>query len=335
MTTYRQTRSRIIQKAAQKSIPVLGEFELTSGCNLACAMCFVRHISKNKDLTTKEWIEIFNEAVEEGLLFATLTGGEIFTRPDFQELYEHLHDQGVRITLFTNATLITEDVIQTLKKRPPEYVAVTLYGASRKTYGLITKDEKAFDKAKAGIHALKEAGLNVVLRTIPLQAIYDELDEMIDLLRSFELPVTYFLYVGPKRGETALPEERLPPEKLARYERRLREAFTHAEDETYEWSGSASTCAALKSAYFISHKGRMQPCAMAMDPGREITPGKLKETFLALSEELKAIEQADICTRCEMKSACITCFARRKLEGDAFNCHDYLLDFARQRKKVL
>jgi len=333
MPSYRETRSRIIQKAAQKRIPVLGEFELTSGCNLACTMCFVRHITKRHDLTTKEWLSLFDEAVVEGLLFATLTGGEIFTRPDFQELYEHLHDAGVRITLFTNATMISEDIIEILQKRPPEYVAVTLYGASRKTYGAITKDEAAFDKALQGIEALKKAGLNVVLRTIPLQAIHDELEEMIELLRSFGLPVTYFLYVGPKREEDTRSEDRLSPEDLARYEKSLRKAFTHVEDETYAWSESDATCAALKSAYFITHKGRMQPCALAAHPGRELTPGRFKATFGALAAELSEVEEASICSQCDEKASCIKCYARRKAEGDPFDCHDYLLTFARQRKR--
>ena len=41
-------------------------------------------------------------------LWLTLTGGEPLLRPDFCDIYAYAHGLGLVLTVYTNATLITE-----------------------------------------------------------------------------------------------------------------------------------------------------------------------------------------------------------------------------------
>ena len=81
----------LLQRAAARRQPANGAFELTSRCNLACRMCYVRHPAgeaavQQRELTAAAWLSFAQEAVDQGMVFLLLTGGEPFLRPDFFEL---------------------------------------------------------------------------------------------------------------------------------------------------------------------------------------------------------------------------------------------------------
>ena len=327
--SYRLYRQKIIRDAAMQGIPILGEFELTARCNLNCDMCYVVNQSA-KDLSTQTWITIFKQAVDAGLVFALLTGGEFFVRQDAITLYNTLYDLGVRITIYTNGTDITESIAEALEKRPPEIVAITLYGASNETYQTVTKHKKGFDLLKTGIARLKAHNINLMLRTIPLKALYQDLDEMITFAKENDLILNYLRYVGPTRSGSKDPlSMRLSAEELVDFESRLQKAFGYKSALSFTTSTQDATCAALKSAYFITYKGNMQPCAMAYKPAKSIINADFKSVFDELALELRAIERFDLCKTCAFNDSCMQCYARRMLETGTHSCPPYLMAYAK------
>ena len=117
--------SQILEKEAYKQkIPLQGTFELTARCNFNCNMCYVHlkedQISKiGRELTNEEWLEIARQAKEAGMLYLTLTGGEVFIRPEFKELYIELSKMGFLIQIFSNGYMIDESVMEWLREYPP------------------------------------------------------------------------------------------------------------------------------------------------------------------------------------------------------------------------
>ena len=73
-------------------IPLKGTFELSARCNFNCNMCYV-HLSEDqiknigRELTNEEWLEIARQARDAGMLYLTLTGGEVFARLPKQAPY--------------------------------------------------------------------------------------------------------------------------------------------------------------------------------------------------------------------------------------------------------
>ena len=112
---FTEYKKQIIKDAKQTKSPVIGQFELTPRCNLDCKMCYVHNQDSNKlakqELSTEKWKEIFDQAFDAGLMFATLTGGECTLRNDFKELYLYLWYKGVSITVLTNGTLIDDSFL--------------------------------------------------------------------------------------------------------------------------------------------------------------------------------------------------------------------------------
>ena len=111
----------VYRRGAQKRIPVSGTFELTPRCNLSCKMCYVRMSAEEQrqrgvELTTEEWLSIAREAVKEGMIYLLLTGGEPLLRPDFTEIYRGIIQMGVVISVNTNATLVTPEIVECFKQ---------------------------------------------------------------------------------------------------------------------------------------------------------------------------------------------------------------------------
>ena len=329
---YEQLRKNILQQAAKQNIPVHGEFELTSNCNLNCLMCYVNEGVFQPGLSTEEWKNIFQAAVKNGLLFALLTGGEVFLRPDFIELYNYLYDLGVKITIYTNGTLINDEIIATLIKRPPEFLAITLYGSNNETYYQVTGKLNCFDKVDQNIDKLLKNKINLGLRTVPIRIIYEEIDEIIKYVKSKNISMGYYLYVGPKRG---IPNYdlnyRLTPHELIDYQNKLINAFGYKID--FRNSDDGFTCSALRSAYFVTWQGVMQPCAMLNYPSMKIS-GDFLETWEYLNDKVKQVPKCQACFSCKYKKDCLQCMAKLYLEGGFDQCSDYLKEIAKLRYEV-
>ena len=142
-TVYGPLLKELQRRAAAIRQPVNGVFELTERCNLSCQMCYVRHPARDiamrsKELSAAEWLTLAHDAVDNGMVLLLLTGGEVFLRRDFFEIYLPLTRMGLILTLFTNGTLVTDRIAQRLGEAPPSLTQITLYGATAATYEAVT-----------------------------------------------------------------------------------------------------------------------------------------------------------------------------------------------------
>ena len=319
MLTYHQLKNRILDHAYQHHLPVSGEFEILSQCNFDCDMCYAK--GHDALLSKEDWFHLFDLAHQAGLLYALLTGGEIFLHPNFIELYNYLYDLGVKITLYTNGSLLNHRILEALKKRPPEVVAITLYGYDEASYQAFTKENR-FKDVNRTIDLLKKHHIPLVLRTIPMPSIYEHLDEIIAYAKSKSLHLGYFLYVSTSKGQ-----ERLSPKALIDFEERLKNAFPIKKKDHQFY------CGAFKNGYFINHKGEMQACPMMPVPAKKV--GKsLLDTFNECRVEWEKMLRASPCHGCQFASSCMTCVARRYLEGNAYQCSSYLKAIAVEKNNA-
>jgi MoaA/NifB/PqqE/SkfB family radical SAM enzyme len=316
--SYREIKQQLLKSATRSKTPILGEFELTSACNYRCKMCYLSDHSSSHDSDTTTWKHIFTDAVQNGLLYALLTGGEVFLRKDFSELYNFLYDLGVKITLFSNGSTVTSDIINTLVQRPPELVAITLYGANNKTYEEITNIKNGFTNTNIGIDLLLKHNINTSVRTLPLLPIYNELDELILYAKKKHLILNYISYITPTTYT-----KRLNIIELLDFESRIKQNFSITDGSLQIKQNKETNCYALKAAYFINTKGDMQMCALAYTPKQSVLNSSIKIVFAALGKELKQLNNNNTCTTCSLVHDCPTCYARRLYET-INGCNQYL-----------
>jgi MoaA/NifB/PqqE/SkfB family radical SAM enzyme len=138
------------------------DMELTERCNNNCIHCYINlpadDISaKERELTTEEIEEILKEATALGCLSVRFTGGEPLLREDFEELYVFARRLGLKVLLFTNATLITPNLADLLVRIPPlKKIEVSLYGMNKSSYEAVTRVAHSFEAAQRGIELLKK-----------------------------------------------------------------------------------------------------------------------------------------------------------------------------------
>src|SRR6185312_1927744 len=113
-----------------------------------------------------------------GVLYLTITGGEPLLRPDFCEIYEYAHGRGLVLTVYTNATLITDRHLELWRRRPPRCLEITQYGWTRETYDRVTDAGAQYDRFQRGLQRVRDAGVSVTLKAMALRANVHELPQI-------------------------------------------------------------------------------------------------------------------------------------------------------------
>ena len=172
MSNYSQTIKSKDLKLFDKSKPHLSklDIELTERCNNNCIHCCINQPqddedARHRELGTAQIKRLVDEAAELGCMTIRYTGGEPLLREDFNELYLYTRKKGIKVIVFTNATLIDQDLIDLWLKYPPGVVIeVTVYGMTRETYESVSRVKGTFDAAFRGIHLLLDNNIPFVVK---------------------------------------------------------------------------------------------------------------------------------------------------------------------------
>src|SRR5947199_3661277 len=169
--SYGEFSASLHHHFANKRVPLEATLEVTRRCPLECQHCYNNLpvgdlAARNRELTKEEYCVVLDELAEMGTMWLLFTGGEIFARKDFLEIYTYAKTKGFLITLFTNGTIINEQIADYLVEWPPFAIEITLYGRTRETYEALTAVPGSYDRCLHGIRLLKERGLPLKLKTV-------------------------------------------------------------------------------------------------------------------------------------------------------------------------
>ena len=129
---------------------------ITKNCNFNCKGCWAHEYDVREDLTKEKWQEIFREARDEmGIHIFPIVGGEPFCRKEFLELAEEFSD--CTFITFTNGSLITESVVEKLKKLGNVQPMFSLGGLKENNDKI--RGEGCFDMVMKKMDMLKKAGI--------------------------------------------------------------------------------------------------------------------------------------------------------------------------------
>lgn len=358
---WREVSQQLVANARSMRTPISAAFELTSRCNLRCKMCYVsvpvgRRDIEVQELSAKDWITLAEQARDAGVLYITLTGGEVFIRKDFREIYEAISSMGFITQIYTNGTLITPDIAKWLGKIPPLLVSITIYGSSADTYEKVCGDKEGFNRVLKGIQLLRQEGINLELKTTAVKGNWKEFDAIGAIARENEAVYGVVNYISPRRegcgndplGERLTPQEIVEHDAIrVAYNKRNHSEPVHIVNDEYGESliksisepeqndNDAFLCQAGKSGLWMTWDGRMTPCGLMNEPS--VYP--MRQGFNVAWEELKEycrkIPACLECHDCEYESECYYCPARLKLETGAYDkAAPYLCEIAKLRKNI-
>ncbi len=334
------------KRAAAIRQPANGTFELTERCNLSCRMCYVRHPAsdaarRSRELPPAAWLNLARQAVENGMVFLLLTGGEVFLRPDFFEIYTPLTRLGLILTLFTNGTLITDSIAARLAEAPPSRTEITLYGATAETYEAVTGVLGSYARCCAGIEALIKHRVPLGLKSTLTRRNVSELEAMRQMAHDWGLPFFGSWLITKRRdgSSSAVEECRMSPADCVALESADRASAS-------EWTEAALResslgidgnfyCQAGKAAFVVNPYGEMNACIdLTQTAARPLDIG-----FRAAWEQVQHFVDSappldSACRACDIRAFCPRCPAWSMLETGTLNKPvPYLCEIARARKE--
>lgn len=98
--------------------PVLATFQINLRCNSACGYCDLPLNQGRFEMSREEIQRVFSGLYGEGIRFVLVQGGEPLLRQDLPDILEDLSAIGLRLTLITNGTRLTEALIRRLSQLP-------------------------------------------------------------------------------------------------------------------------------------------------------------------------------------------------------------------------
>ena len=330
-------------RANKAGVPLSGTFELTPRCNFSCRMCYVHeNVDPGMELTAGEWIELGKTATDAGMLFLLLTGGEPFMRKDFAEIYTELRRMGLMISINTNASLLTDEVLDALVKNTPTRVNVTLYGGSSETYRNMCRSD-SFDVVTKNILRMQEANLPIKINCSVTPYNAHDVEKIHGFAREHNMPVQSAAYMyppvrvnGEKYGDAP---HRFTAEDAAKYTLLCREqvltpeqlaasVYSPVEEECIRDVGEPMACRAGRTAFWVSWNGRLMPCGtFSPNVSYDIRTMGFENAWHQIREDISAIRLPKECSGCSMKEQCTVCAAACIAEcGDTHTKPEYICE---------
>lgn len=333
--SYTENMKKISEIAYKEKIPLVGVLELTEKCNLRCKFCYMydrnQRMYTESKYTTEQWLNVIKAAVDMGMIKCILTGGEVLALKDFKKIYSTIYDMGVVITLFTNGLLMDEETVEFLTKRPPDRISMTVYGASNETYKLVTGDEKGFDKAINAIKLMKNANLNLRIRTIAIKPLKNEFKDIKKIAEEFDLPIGFVTFLMETRNENEKKnlDWRMSPEEVLEGFKIIKGRYPKLDINNS--LDEEDVCCGSITRFGITYDGLLVPCLGFCETKTYPFRDGFKNALYELREKFgKVSYKCDECKSCEAKNTCTKCPSSRFLEtGSANKCSEYFKKLAK------
>lgn len=312
------------------------DIEMTERCDNDCLHCSINLPAGDADARAREWSTaswkaLLEDAAGLGCLVVRITGGEPLVREDFEAVYLHARRLGLRVMLFTNATLMTPRLARLLRDAPPlEAVEVSVYGMTAETYEAVTRTPGSFAAFRRGLELLREHGIPFVVKGAYLPATRREMDEFeawaARVTGSPDPPSSALLFDLRSRRDGAksalIAGLRIGGDEFVRIARR------HGEAAVDEWRGFCArsggargdrlfTCLPDGRSAAVDAYGRLQYCLGLRHPDTvyDLAAGSLREAVTGFLPRVRAMRSTnpaylERCGRCFLKGLCEQCPAK-------------------------
>ena len=341
------------QKQAGQRAPMQVSIEVTRRCPLECQHCYNNlpmgdQDARSREMTTEEHFRMLDELVEMGCFWLLYTGGEIFARKDFLEIYTYAKQKGFLITLFTNGTLINEKIADYLLEFPPLAIEITLYGRTKETYETLTQIPGSYERCLRGIKLLRERGLPLKLKTVATSINKHEVLAMRQFAEE-ELGVEFKFdgQINPRLDCSQSPlAVRLTPEEVVALDMSSPQAIAEyrslAEREMASPSRQAMDtiyfCGGGSKSFSINPMGEMSICITSQQDIFDIRESGLKYAWEHSLRQVRELKRTRVtkCANCRIQSICGMCPANGEMEnGSKESPVEFLCHVAHLRAAVL
>lgn len=327
---YNKFWQRIHKSAKDKGFPLRVMFELTYKCNFSCRHCYVpfsfREKSKKEELKTKEVFSILDQLRDIGCFYLGFTGGEPFVRKDIMDILWYAKRCGFKVIIYTNGSLIDENVADELARLAPNKVDITIPAMTESAFEQITGVSGYRDKVFKAIDLLHKRGVALGFKTCVLK----ENESQIKDIQNFASRLGSLHRLDNMLSHCLDGSKEPYKYKVSSYLGRTQEVnkcdsteITSKPNSKLKQNNSLFRCSVGKSQVAITPFAEMKMCLFINYPRYKILEFSFEDCWQRLKNVVKDIkpDQNYKCGNCDLKVFCDWCPARSWLEfGNFTSC---------------
>jgi radical SAM protein with 4Fe4S-binding SPASM domain len=341
------------RQGGQRS-PMQVSIEVTRRCPLECQHCYNNlpmgdQDARSREMSTEEHFRMLDELVEMGCFWLLYTGGEIFARKDFLEIYTYAKQKGFLVTLFTNGTLINEKIADYLVEWPPFAIEITLYGRTRETYEALTQIPGSYERCLRGIKLLRERGLPLKLKTVATSINKHEILAMRQFAEE-ELGAEFKCdgQINPRidcsqsplavrlTAEEVVALDLYSPKEVSEYRRLAKRDAENPPNLTQ--IDTVYFCGGGVNSFAVNAFGEVGICVISQQETFSVREGGVRNVWEESLSSLRNRKRTRVtkCIECRIQSLCGMCPANGELEnGDRESPVEFLCNVAHLRAAVI
>ena len=312
-------------RASDHNVPLQALVEVTGRCHLDCVHCYLDIKNPPKhELPLPKLVELFDELRAAGTMFLTLTGGEIFLRRDIFEVIAAAKERRFSVRLFTSGTLLDREKVARIAALKPTAVEISIYSMRSAVHDRVTRRPGSLRKSLRAAVLLRQAGIQVAIKS-PMLADTDEAHfELIDAAR--RIGAGYSIdpsLITRHDGGTEPLSSRPSVEAVANLFRdpRIVEAIPESLPEPRD--PDEAPCAIARRVVKVAANGEVFPCGAFPVAAGSLHSQSFTEIWRdsSLLKELRSFTLGDLqgeCGGCSRQGYCGRCSAQALMEHGNF-----------------
>ncbi|MGM0574450.1 MAG: radical SAM/SPASM domain-containing protein [Myxococcota bacterium] len=294
--------------------------DLLYQCDLDCEHCYLDD-KATRNLPTSFWKDLLDQAAEMQVLYVTLSGGELFLRPDAFEIIAHARRRGLVVHCKTHGGRLDADDVRRLEELRVASVQVSYYSHRPEVHDAVTRRPGSHAKTLAAMSSLREAGVPVLAAMSVMKRNKDDVPAVLEQCRELGvIPRVDGTIRAAKSGDTFPQDTALSREDRISLER-LRGAGSDgcgvgAPDE--RWAERKS-CSAGHLILYVDPEGRVTPCGAWPMPVGDLGAGERLADIWERSSSLRRVRDMrrgdrSVCAGCHLRGECDFCPGQAWLE---------------------
>jgi radical SAM protein with 4Fe4S-binding SPASM domain len=318
--------TQVMEKAAQKKIPLACHFDLTYQCNLNCVHCYVVREDR-PELSTSEIRGILDQLAKAGTLDLTFSGGEIFAREDFFEIAEYARRLHFALRLMTNGILIDEQVADRVAALYPDLVSISIYSTTPEIHDGITLVPGSLARTIRAARMLRDRKVKLEIGSVLMSQNINDYSKVYELAQSIGASFRSDPRVTPRNNGDPFPLKfQINEDDLSRvWKDPIFSSQPTNEPEEFHSPGEIHSpeeflskddrgdilCGAAHMSFYVSPYGDIHPCvqfpALCGNLRNEFFEKIWYHSLQMLEVRSTLISQLPICSKCNLVEHCRTC----------------------------
>lgn len=164
------------------SAPLLVVWNLTDVCNLRCQHCYQNAGAKTSpdELGLEQQMEVVDQLDENDVPFLAFSGGEPIMAENFWQVAGHAKRKGMYISVATNGTLLTKEVVARMADIGIDYVEISLDSSYPEVHDRFRGMPGAWERTVEGIkNAAAQDGIEVGVASTITRLNFYEMERLI------------------------------------------------------------------------------------------------------------------------------------------------------------